>query len=332
MTAANAAEPAGAVTVAPVGTATKPLAQRSVHSGLARSRVSVAVPSHLVEVAVAWVSADGRAGGQSATVTGGGLTWRLAGRANASAGDAEAWYATTVGVPFTVTAVAAQPGLGIQLAVSTYTGASGIGAVTSVSGESGAPSAGLTPQANGSIVAAVGMDWDWAILRTPAPGNTIDRQDTDSDQDTYWEQHLDARSQSGTAVTIADTAPTADEWNLVAIEVLSANPPPTCKTAADTVEGKKAAVFLTLNVSWCYTPAGVVSSNATYSYTPARNASYYYAQLNKNVYATGEVGFGSSVSYSYFNLDLGTTDGEILVLNALIDTRGQLSFNQNTGG
>jgi hypothetical protein len=43
--------------------------------------------------------------------------------------------------------------------------------------------------------------------------------------DTYWVQRTTAATPvAGTAVTINDTAPTGDRWNLTIVEVLPATP------------------------------------------------------------------------------------------------------------
>ena len=121
------------------------------------------------EVVLAFVSGDGpTAGGQTATVSGGGLTWTLVKRANAQAGTSEIWKASAAGVltNATVTAKLAKTGYDMSLTVVTFSGASGTGASAGSSRATGAPSVSLTTTAVGSRVYGVGNDWDSATART----------------------------------------------------------------------------------------------------------------------------------------------------------------------
>jgi hypothetical protein len=67
-------------------------------------------------------------------------------------------------------------------------------------------------------VFAVGNDWDRAVARTLPAGWTI----LDQWVATYWSQYTNQPAgAAGTVVNAGDTAPTNDQWNLVAIELLS---------------------------------------------------------------------------------------------------------------
>lgn len=69
-------------------------------------------------------------------------------------------------------------------------------------------------------VYAVGNDWTASIPRALGPNQTLIAQSTDARGDTYWVQSLNAPTPiAGTTVTIDDTAPTTDEWNLAPIEI-----------------------------------------------------------------------------------------------------------------
>ena len=223
-------------TVAPTTTTTVPtstnITEDVVVKGFGTGTVSVNVPNTVSEIAVAFVSLDDSSPGQTGTVSGGGLTWHLAGRSNAQRGDAEAWWAMTAGAPFSATMTPAQAGKPSQLTVITFAGSTGIGTVMPASSLRGAPTVTLTPVASGSWVGAVGMDYDHAILRTLGPGQTMDAQNTDALGDTYWVQHLNAATVAGTAVTINDTAPTTDRFNLEAVEVTGPRPPTVSLDAA----------------------------------------------------------------------------------------------------
>ncbi|MCU1466209.1 MAG: hypothetical protein JWM72_2137 [Actinomycetia bacterium] len=178
-----------------------------------------AIPNSVSEVAVAFVSLDDVVAGQTAVVSGGGLAWHLAGRTNAQRGDAEIWWAKTVGAAFTATVSPAQSGRSSQLTVMTFTGSAGIGSVVGASAAKGAPTLSLSPVAGGSWIGAVGMDFDSATPRTIGGRQTLDAQSVDGLGDTYWVQHLDATSTAGQVVTVNDTAPATDRFDFEGIEV-----------------------------------------------------------------------------------------------------------------
>jgi hypothetical protein len=72
----------------------------------------------------------------------------------------------------------------------------------------------------------VGEDWDKATARTVGPGQTLVDQFLSPSGDTFWTQSQTAPTPlAGTTVTINDTAPTADRWNLVLAEVRPAAGP-----------------------------------------------------------------------------------------------------------
>ena len=199
--------------------------------------VSTTVTNRTPEVVVAFVSADDATAGQTVSVSGGGLPWQFLGRTNAQRGDTEIWSSNTVGASLTVTATPAQSGKSTQLTVSTFAGASGVGAALGASAASGPPTLTLVPHATGSWVGAVGMDWDNATARTLPAGQVLDAQNTDSAGDTYWVQHAARRRSPNTPITLNDTAPTRDRWDLEGVEVTPGvtSPPPTTTTTATTV-------------------------------------------------------------------------------------------------
>jgi fibronectin type 3 domain-containing protein len=178
------------------------------------------------ELLLAFVNADGpnSSGSQNVqSVTGGGLTWTLRVRANGQAGDSEVWQAVAPG-PLTNATVTATLK---SAAVRSLTVVSFIGADTTVNGATatggavtGAPAVSLTTTKAGSWVWGAGSDWSKATARTVGAGQTLVDQYLAPGGDTYWVQRqTNVTPASGTSVTINDTAPTADKWNLVAIEV-----------------------------------------------------------------------------------------------------------------
>jgi hypothetical protein len=188
------------------------------------------------ETVLAFVGSDGPAGAarQTDTVTGAGLTWTLVRRSNGRSGDAEIWAATAASklAGATVTSTAEAGGYDQQLAVLTFDHAGGVGASAAASAASGAPSVGLNTTRAGSVAYAVGNDYDHAIGRTLAAGQSLVSQWIDTGTgDTYWVQGANAASSAaGQPVTLSDTAPSSDQWNMAAVEVLSGTGPPPDKT------------------------------------------------------------------------------------------------------
>jgi hypothetical protein len=179
------------------------------------------------EVLIAFVSADGpkATASQSATVAGSGLTWTLVKRANAQPGDAEVWVANAPSVlsSATVTSTLARSSFQQDLTVIAMEGVSGVGASAANSAKRGAPNVSLTTTGSTSLVFAVGHDWDNAIARTLPSGWVSLEQWLDSTNgDTSWSQYTNTPTGSaGSVVNAGDTAPTTDQYNIVAVELLN---------------------------------------------------------------------------------------------------------------
>jgi IgGFc binding protein/Bacterial Ig-like domain (group 1) len=176
------------------------------------------------ELVVAYVAADGpAAGGQSITVSGSGLTWTRVAQENGAAGDAEVWVAKAGSKKtVNVTAKAAKGGYHIVLEDVSYKNATGVGAHGVFFSASGAPSGAIkTTQAN-SWVWGVGFDWANAKARTVGSGQTLFSQNLDKpSKNTFWTQSTTSPTPvAGTTVTINDTAPTGDPYDLVLVEIL----------------------------------------------------------------------------------------------------------------
>src|SRR5262249_18181945 len=102
-------------------------------------------------------------------------------------------------------------------------GSGAIGAQASKGAASGAPTASVVTTRNGSWVFGVGNDYDNPISRTLGPGQFLIHQYLPPVGDTYWVQAQSSPTPlSGTTVTINDTAPTGDRYNLSLVEVLAA--------------------------------------------------------------------------------------------------------------
>jgi hypothetical protein len=186
------------------------------------------------ELLLAFVATD-YLGGPNTTVTsvaGAGLTWVLVVRSNTQSGTSEIWraFAPSPLSNASVTATVSQSVVS-SIVVMSFTGvdssgtngSGAIGVFASGNANPGAPTAQLVTTRNNSLVVAVGNDYDNAILRTPGSGQTVVHQYLAPVGDTYWVQRQNASTPlSGTSVTINDTAPTGDRYNLAICEVLVA--------------------------------------------------------------------------------------------------------------
>ena len=186
------------------------------------------------ELLLAFIASDGN-GSPNTTVTGiggAGLTWQLVKRTNTQLGTAEVWraFASSTLSNVTVTATLSQS-VAASITVVSFsgvdtTGTNGSGAIGATAGAnagSGAPTASLVTTRSGSWVFGVGNDWDNATSRTLGPNQTMVHQYLASVGDTYWVQRSTSTTpNSGTTVTINDTAPTGDRYNLSIVEILPA--------------------------------------------------------------------------------------------------------------
>jgi hypothetical protein len=166
------------------------------------------------------------------SIAGGSLTWVLVQRTNTQLGTAEIWraFAPTALTNVTVTATFSQSVLSSMTVVSftgvdtTGTNGSGaIGATATANAAAGAPSASLTTTRANSVVFGVGDDPTTKVARTPGSNQTVVHQllcGPSTQTCTLWVQQVPTLvSASGTSVTINDTAPTADAYNLSLVEV-----------------------------------------------------------------------------------------------------------------
>ena len=165
-------------------------------------------------------------------VSGASLTWVLVQRTNTQQGTAEIWraFAPAVLSKVTVTATFSQSVQSSMTVVSftgvDTTGTSGsgaIGATATANAASGAPSATLTTTRANSIVFGVGDDPTAKVARTVGANQSLVHQllcSVTGQTCTLWVQQVPTLiSATGTSVTINDTAPTADAYNLSLVEV-----------------------------------------------------------------------------------------------------------------
>ncbi|MFI5248043.1 MAG: hypothetical protein ACHQWV_05780, partial [Nitrospirales bacterium] len=262
------------------------------------------------ELLLALLSADkvSSANTTVTNVTGAGLTWVLVQRTNVQSGTAEIWRALA---PSTLSAVTVTATLSqsvcssisvISFAGVDTSGTNGSGAIGSVgtrNANPGAPTATLVTTRNGSLVIGVGNDWDNAIGRTLGTGQTLVHQYLPSVGDTYWVQMQSGPTLlSGTSVTINDTAPAGDRYNLSIVEVLASLGGGTTGSVTGTISpaasGNGATVTLsqngstvattTVGASGSYTFANVL--NGTYVVTPTE-AGFTFAPASQTVAVSG---------------------------------------------
>jgi Concanavalin A-like lectin/glucanases superfamily/Galactose oxidase-like, Early set domain/Bacterial Ig domain/Carboxypeptidase regulatory-like domain/Kelch motif len=186
------------------------------------------------ELLLAFVSGDYISGSNTTVtnVTGGGLTWALVVRTNVQSGTAEIWraFATSPLTNVAVTATLSQSVIA-SLTVMSFTGVDGsgtngsgaIGAIRSANSASGAPTGTVVTTRANSWVFGVGTDYDNPIARTPGTGQSLVHQYLTPAGDTYWVQKQNSSTAlGGASVTINDTAPTTDRYNLSVVEILAA--------------------------------------------------------------------------------------------------------------
>jgi len=183
------------------------------------------------ELFLAFVASDRASGTASvSSVTGAGLTWQLVRRTNTQRGTSEIWraFSTTTRTNVTVTATLNQS-VAAAITVMTFTGvdtsgtngSGAVGASGSGNAGSGAPTASLVTTRANSLVVGVGNDWDNDIARTPGANQILVSQYLATVGDTFWVQRTSSViPAAGTSVTINDTAPTADRYNLTICEIL----------------------------------------------------------------------------------------------------------------
>jgi hypothetical protein len=238
------------------------------------------------ELILAYVATDYLSGTNTTvkSIAGGSLTWTLVKRTNAQSGTAEIWraFATTPLVGVTVTATLSQS-VASSITVMSFSGVSttgtngagAIGAIGGASAKSGAPSASLVTMGVGSWVLGVGNDFDNATARTLAAGQTLVHQYLSTTGDTYWVQRLStAVATAGATVTIADTAPTNDRYNLSIVEVLATAGVAPTWTLSGSVTPASLGSGATVALSGASSATTTADVNGNYSFTGLANGSY----------------------------------------------------------
>ncbi|MBW4033461.1 MAG: hypothetical protein HIU88_12500 [Acidobacteria bacterium] len=277
------------------------------------------------DVLIALVGTSGPfgAGMQTSTVSGAGLSWSLVTRANGQSGDSEIWTATASAAlsGVTITATEATSSSSQTLTVIAVSGAAGVGASGQASAGTGAPTISLTSTRAGSLVFGVGNDYSAATARTLASGQTLVHELTSTGSgDDYWVQRITGTTASaGNSITLVDTAPTSDMWNLAAVEVIpgtTTTTPPSSTTLnygfAGTSTGPCYTLTATNTVQQQTLPLpGGVTVLLNGSGTPT---SWLYPNLHgDNIITTNSSGTrtGALASYDPFGQPIDPTTGRI---------------------
>ncbi|OLD56744.1 MAG: hypothetical protein AUI64_01705, partial [Acidobacteria bacterium 13_1_40CM_2_64_6] len=212
------------------------------------------------ELLLAFISGDGVTTTTVNGVSGAGLTWQLVRRTNVQLGTAEIWraFASSTLTNVSVTATMSAP-VAASITVVSFggvdtsgtNGSGAIGATASANANPGAPSATLTTTRNNAWVFGVGNDWDTPTPRTLGPNQTMVHQYMPPVGDTYWVQRMtNPTAAAGTSVTINDTAPAGDRYNLTICEILSPIPADTTPpTVSMTAPASGATVSTSVTVS-----------------------------------------------------------------------------------
>jgi hypothetical protein len=98
----------------------------------------------------------------------------------------------------------------------------GVGASAAGGSAGGEPSVSLTTTGPGSLVFGVGNDSDNGLARTLGPDQALLHQWADTSVgNTFWAQNTNSQSgPAGSQVILNDPAPTGDQWNMAAVELL----------------------------------------------------------------------------------------------------------------
>jgi hypothetical protein len=238
------------------------------------------------ELLLAFVATDAKSPGMSVTnVTGASLTWVLVRRTNVQLGTAEIWRAVA---PTKLSNVAVQANLSQSVAASitvvSFTGidtsgtngSGAIGAIGVSNANPGAPTASLVTTRNNSWVFGVGNDFDQAIPRTIPSNQIMVNQYLASVGDTYWVQRQNApTAASGTTVTINDTAPATDRYNLTIVEVLPATSAAGYGVSGTITPGSLgSAATVSLRQNGSAISTATADTNGAYSFPSVANGSY----------------------------------------------------------
>jgi large repetitive protein len=259
------------------------------------------------EQLIALVSVTGQIAGETATVSGAGLTWARVTRENTQGGDTEIWKATAT-APLNAAVISAAlstEGGASSLTVVALSGAAGVGASAHANGASGAPTVSLTTTVAGSIVFGVGNDPSAPTARTVGTGQTLIHQDSDTGWwEDYWAQRVTAATPSaGVSATINDTAPAGDKWNLAAVEITpigTVTVPPSTTVTEYAYAGAGSASWAELTSTGALTQQHVaLPGGASYIARAGNGSTWAYSDLHGDTILTADAGGHRSAGDAY---------------------------------
>lgn len=238
------------------------------------------------ELLLAFITADYLQGSNTSvkSVSGAGLTWALVARANVQSGSSEIWRAFAPnalnGVSITaslsqavISSITVMSFSGVD--TSGVNGSGAIGAVASASAATGAPAASLTTTRANSLVFGVGNDYDNATARTPGAGQSLVHQFLTPAGDTYWVQmQNNPVAQSATKVSINDTAPTGDRYNLAICEILASVSAAPTWSASGSITPAGMGSGATIALAGAATNTVLADASGNYTFTGLANGSY----------------------------------------------------------
>jgi hypothetical protein len=217
-------------------------------------------------------------------VTGAGLIWVRVVRTNVQFGPAEIWRAfantplTNVSVTATISHSVASSMTVMSFAGVDTTGTNGSGAIGAIgtgNANPGVPIASLTTTRNNSWVFGVGTDFDNLIARTVTSGQTIVHQFLAASAGTFWMQRQNSpTTTAGTVVSISDTAPTGDRFNLSICEILPAQGPTYSVSGNLSPAGSGSGATVKLSVSGTTIATTTADASGNYTFTGLANGNY----------------------------------------------------------
>jgi hypothetical protein len=129
-------------------------------------------------------------------------------------------------------------------------------------------------------VFGVGNDWDSAIARTAGANQNLVHQFLATTGDTYWVQKQNTPTAlNGTPVSIDDTAPTTDRFNLSIVEILAATGGVSAGSVSGTINPAPNGTTATVVLSQSGTTIArtTVGSSGSYSFSNVPNGTYTVA-------------------------------------------------------
>lgn len=179
------------------------------------------------DLLVAFVAADGPASGTQsvAGISGGGTDWALVQRANGAGGTAEVWTAHAsgrlTGEKVSVSLAVGNGTFGGSMTVVALAASARVAAHASGTALIGPAAVPLTTTVAGSAILAVGHDNSHTVPHLPLVGQTVVHENLGPSTDTNWLQSAGPVPAAGSLVMVGDSAPVANPWDLVAVEIVS---------------------------------------------------------------------------------------------------------------